>query len=100
MGGFLTPETPPVRTPLPQQESIGVIHAPGLWSLGTPYNEGIVVQVGWIRECISLPSTKSLMMYRPTREFIRAVPERLKANATSTEKVTEKSFPVAAENCY
>ena len=71
---------------------------PGLWSLDTPYNEGVVVEVGWIRECISLLGIKSLMMYTP--EFIRAVRERLKANATSTENVTKKLSPVAAEHCY
>ena len=46
---------------------------PSLWSLGTPYNEGIVVEVGWIRWCISLPSIKSLMTDAP--EFIGAVRE-------------------------
>ena len=67
----------------------------GVWVLLN--NEGVVVEVGWIRECISSPSVKSLMMHTP--ELIRAVRERLKANATSTENVTEKSLPVAAENC-
>ena len=26
---------------------------PGLWSLGSPYKEGVVVEVGWIQKYIS-----------------------------------------------
>ena len=69
---------------------------PGFWSVGTPYNEEVVVEVRWIWECIPSPSVKSRMTYIP--EFIRAVRKKLKANATSMENVPKKSS--AAENCY